>query len=214
MEVEKQRRKRSRATEKWIGRERNDLLMFYCKHIRSLADILMSVWSGDPPSSLLLQVLPALWSSCGLGLAGSSQSCALSSLSTTQPHYRNSVLDKTSHVITEFSFDLSKNTSLTHVDLSLFHINALCMCSMWIHERCNTGSGTHVCQTSDKDEGSRRVWPGQLEPDLAYLAEAQCHLHSWWAVSFLLQRFELPKHIFNAAVRCWEAIKARCALNV
>lgn len=33
--------------------------------------------------------------------------------------------------------------------------------------------GTHVCQTRDEDEGPRRVWPGQLEPDLAYLAEAR-----------------------------------------
>lgn len=56
---------------------------------------------------------------------------------------------------------------------------------------CEHGSGTYICQTSDKDEGPRRVWPGQLEPDLAYLAEACCHFHRRGAVFGLLHGLEL-----------------------
>lgn len=56
--------------------------------------------------------------------------------------------------------------------MSCFH-----MCRMCAHERVNIRDATYVCQASDEDEGPRRVWPGQLEPDLTYLAEACCHFH-------------------------------------
>lgn len=83
------------------------------------------------PSSVSLQALPALWSSCGLGPAGFAQSCVLSSLSTTQPHCRNSVMDKIRHVITrKFSFDWSNNTSLIPVKSVVIseHIQS-CICA-------------------------------------------------------------------------------------
>lgn len=69
------------------------------------------------------------------------------------------------------------------------------VCRMCLRECANTRRGTYVCQTSDKDEGPRRVWPGQLEPDLAYLAEACCHVHRRGAVFGLMHRLELlTKH--------------------
>lgn len=47
----------------------------------------------------------------------------------------------------------------------------------YVHQRVKATSGTYVCQACDEDEGPRRVWPGQLEPDLSYLAETCRHLH-------------------------------------
>ena len=145
-----------------------------------------------PPScSALLQALPALWSSCGLDPAGSSQSCALSSPSSKQPRCRNSLTDKIPVLLSKssshfhcFGFDCKKDMS-----------PCVLMCFF-------TG-GTHVYQTRDEDEGPRRVWPGQLEPDLAYLAEARRHFDRWGAVFGLLHRIKLPteKHTCNM----WDA---------
>lgn len=57
--------------------------------------------------------------------------------------------------------------------------------------RANATSATYVRQAGDKDEGSRRVGPGQLEPDPAYLAEACCHLHCRGAVLDVLHGLQL-----------------------
>lgn len=80
-----------------------------------------------------------------------------------------------------------------HASLLIFFMYRMC-----VYECGDTRSSTHVGQTSDKDEGPRRVWPGQLVPDLAYLAEARCHFHCRGAMLGLLHGLELlTKHRQN-----------------
>lgn len=58
------------------------------------------------------------------------------------------------------------------------------------------GRAAYVCQPGDEDEGPRRVWPGQLEPDLAYLAEGGDHFHRGGAVLLLPNGLQLRwKHV-------------------
>ncbi len=107
---------------KWLTTTGN--CFFLCKHIwspaepfvlpeRTLADIYFPCYCVPSPSSVSLQALPALWSSCGLGPTGSSQSCVLSSLSSRQPRCRNSATDKITVLLLQwnFLFDFDSNAS-------------------------------------------------------------------------------------------------------
>lgn len=173
---------------KWLT---TDICFSQCKHIyspaeffvlpgRTLGDIFFNRHRMPSPSSVLLEALPALWSFCSLGPAGSFQSCVLSSLSSIQPHCRNSVTDIIPNIL-KISW-----IYILCVWMSCFH-----MCRMCVHECVNIRDATYVCQASNEDEGPRRVWPGQLEPDLTYLAEACCHFHCWGAVFSLMHGLKL-----------------------
>ena len=74
-----------------------------------------------------------------------------------------------------------------------------CVCT-WLFVGGRGGGGAHIRQAGDKDEGSCRVGPGQLGPDLPDLAEAGRHLLRRAAVFVLQQGLQLPADTTTQAV--------------